>query len=386
MYYRGNPQAGKDGSPSEVTCYAQSRDGRQWTKPDLGLFEVMGTRKNNVILAGMAPLSHNFCPFVDPASRRDVPRSDTRPWRGPRKADWWPCVSADGLRWQKLRDEPVITGGAFDSQNVAFWSESGAVLRLLFPQLGGRRAPHLADHEQGLLGVDARGADAVSPARRRGPDRAPLHKPDPALLPRPAPLPRHGGPLSPRTSGHLRPAGQGDRRQPELLPRSLGDGAPQLARRRLLRPDVPGGLCPPGDRAGELGLADQLRRAEHRADRPGRRCRSTSIRTTPSPLPTSAATRCGWTGFLRSQAPYQGGELVTKPLSFAGKRLMVNFATSAAGGIRVEIQDADRQADPRLCPERRPGADRQRDRAGRDVERRRGRGADWPASRSACGS
>ena len=36
-----------------------------------------------------------------------------------------------------------------------------------------------------------------------------------------------------------------------------------------------------------------------------------------------------------------GGELVTKPLTFTGSKLLLNFATSAAGDIRVEIQDAD---------------------------------------------
>ena len=40
-----------------------------------------------------------------------------------------------------------------------------------------------------------------------------------------------------------------------------------------------------------------------------------------------------------SQAAYAGGELVTKPLKFSGKELEINFGTSAAGGIRVEIQD-----------------------------------------------
>jgi hypothetical protein len=35
-----------------------------------------------------------------------------------------------------------------------------------------------------------------------------------------------------------------------------------------------------------------------------------------------------------------GGELVTKPLNFTGKALTVNFATSAAGSLKVEIQDA----------------------------------------------
>ena len=35
-----------------------------------------------------------------------------------------------------------------------------------------------------------------------------------------------------------------------------------------------------------------------------------------------------------------GGELITKPIRFDGARLEINFATSAAGGLRVEIQDA----------------------------------------------
>ena len=35
-------------------------------------------------------------------------------------------MSSDGIRWHKLREEPVIPGdwGTFDSQNIAFWSES----------------------------------------------------------------------------------------------------------------------------------------------------------------------------------------------------------------------------------------------------------------------
>ncbi len=32
--------------------------------------------------------------------------------------------------------------------------------------------------------------------------------------------------------------------------------------------------------------------------------------------------------------------MITKPLTFAGKALELNYATSAAGSLRVEIQDA----------------------------------------------
>ncbi len=42
-------------------------------------------------------------------------------------------------------------------------------------------------------------------------------------------------------------------------------------------------------------------------------------------------------------APLVGGELLTKPLSFAGKRLFLNVSTSAAGSVRVELQKPDGQ-------------------------------------------
>jgi len=51
-------------------------------------------------------------------------------------------------------------------------------------------------------------------------------------------------------------------------------------------------------------------------------------------------------GFVSLQAPLVGGELITKPLSFAGKRLLVNVSTSAAGAVRVELQSPDGQPLP----------------------------------------
>jgi hypothetical protein len=37
-----------------------------------------------------------------------------------------------------------------------------------------------------------------------------------------------------------------------------------------------------------------------------------------------------------------GGELITRPLIFDGKSLQINFATSAAGSVRIELQRAHR--------------------------------------------
>ena len=50
----------------------------------------------------------------------------------------------------------------------------------------------------------------------------------------------------------------------------------------------------------------------------------------------------------------KGGELITKPLRFSGKTLSLNFSSSAAGEVRVEIQDASGKPLPRYtledCP------------------------------------
>ena len=45
-------------------------------------------------------------------------------------------------------------------------------------------------------------------------------------------------------------------------------------------------------------------------------------------------------GFVAATAPLPGGDLLTKPFSFTGKRLSLNFATSAAGSLHVELTDA----------------------------------------------
>jgi len=45
-------------------------------------------------------------------------------------------------------------------------------------------------------------------------------------------------------------------------------------------------------------------------------------------------------GFVSVNAPYAGGEFITKPLLFEGRKLTLNISTSAVGSVKVEIQDA----------------------------------------------
>jgi hypothetical protein len=44
-------------------------------------------------------------------------------------------------------------------------------------------------------------------------------------------------------------------------------------------------------------------------------------------------------GFASLEAPFKGGELLTKPFTFSGGNLYLNFATSAAGSIKIELTD-----------------------------------------------
>jgi hypothetical protein len=46
-------------------------------------------------------------------------------------------------------------------------------------------------------------------------------------------------------------------------------------------------------------------------------------------------------GFVSVNAKLKGGEIVTHPLVFEGGRLVLNFSSSIAGDIRVEIQDSN---------------------------------------------
>ncbi len=125
LYTRDGRGAKFDGDEPEVTRYCESRDGIHWTRPKLGLFEIDGTKENNVILHE-APYCHNFSPMLD--SHPGVAADQRfKALAGTVKTGLAAFVSPDGIHWQKLRAEPVITYTkeyAFDSQNVSFWSES----------------------------------------------------------------------------------------------------------------------------------------------------------------------------------------------------------------------------------------------------------------------
>lgn len=125
LYYRGGATHTNSYTNGEFTCYAESKDGVKWVKPNLRLYEINGTFDNNVVVANEAPVQHNFSPFIDlnPKIRSDQ-RYKALGGTVRNNIGLIPYMSSDGIHWTKMHNKGVITEGRFDSQNVAFWSES----------------------------------------------------------------------------------------------------------------------------------------------------------------------------------------------------------------------------------------------------------------------
>lgn len=96
--------------------YATSSDGRQWTRPNLGLFDYKGSKQNNIILQN-AGFHDAYSPSVvkdpkesDPAKRYKMVFWD---YSGPQTekygdAGMMVAVSPDGIHWKRLQDKPVL--------------------------------------------------------------------------------------------------------------------------------------------------------------------------------------------------------------------------------------------------------------------------------------
>jgi len=118
MIYRGWQHDEKmKAEHKEVTCYAESKDGIHWTKPNLGLFEWEGSKENNIVM--LTPGTHNFTAFRD--DNPSTPPESRYKAVGGGGGGLLPFESADCKHWSLIQKKPVITDGAFDSQNLVFW-------------------------------------------------------------------------------------------------------------------------------------------------------------------------------------------------------------------------------------------------------------------------
>ncbi|MCA9064562.1 MAG: hypothetical protein KDA96_15935 [Planctomycetaceae bacterium] len=116
MYYRGQVDSTDSG---QVCCVAESHDGIHFRRVSAGVVEFQGATDNNIVWKGVA--AHNFTPFLD--SNPDAPPEERFKAMGysHHGRGLGVFASPDGIHWRELLDHPVITNGAFDSQNLAFW-------------------------------------------------------------------------------------------------------------------------------------------------------------------------------------------------------------------------------------------------------------------------
>ncbi len=344
LYYRGSvhpdyvirsvvgPDETVPPAHDQLTAYAESTDGIHWTRPSLGLYEFNGSKDNSIIWMGEG--AHNFAPFIDGNPAAPASEHYKAVAGGPLIA----LKSADGIRWEKMQDEPIISDGKFDSQNVAFWDgERNLYVAVYRDFTQGVRTIKTATSKDFLHWTPGEWAEFG--------DAPPEHLYTNATIPyfraphiylafpkRFMPWralvdePPHGG-IS------------------ESVFMSSRDG---LHWNRFLEAFIRPGRDPRNwvhrTNAVSRGLAETA---------PGEISLYVARHYT---YPTNHLERMvvRTDGFVSVHAGYHGGELVTKPLIFQGSRLVLNYSTSAAGSIRVEVQDADGDPIPGFALEHSP--------------------------------
>lgn len=360
LYYRGGhylhsgPAAqGLENHPWNLCC-AESDDGIHWTRPELGIYEFKGSKANNIVLTpetvsqiGGDPAHTSV--FFD--QNPDCPADERYKIviLGSKPTGLYILKSGDGYHFSLLSPEPVITEGAFDSENLAFWD----------PVRREYREYHRG-FNKGVRDI----LTAVSPDIR--------HFPKPEWLQYPGAPAEHlyvNQVMPYYRAPHLFlgfPARYTERTWSEPLfslpgreerivrgkshPRyatAVTDALFMSSRDGLTFKRWPEAFIRPGPRQKESWVYGDnyvlWGMAETRSD------------TEDAPNEISLyATEGYWEGlstsirrytlridgFVSVQAPLAGGEFLTKPLVFDGGCLALNLETSGAGSVQVELQDA----------------------------------------------
>ena len=343
MYYRGSQldwEGGKVAYPhGQVYCYAESKDGIHWTKPDLGLVEFNGSKNNNIFLpAGIG--SHNFAPFKDanPACKPSARYKALGGGRGGLVA----FKSADGIHWSLMHQKAVITKGAFDSQNLAFWDT-----------VRGEYREYHRDFRDGRDIMTCTSKDFLQWSEpvwlEYSPSRitelytnqiTPYYRAPHILLGFPARYIPGRSLLTPLNEAIARVSKRfGTDYTDTGFITSRDGGTFNVWAEAFIRPGlVQKGRWVYGDNYQNCGIVETKSAI---ADSPN----ELSVYTTEGYWSGNSMRLRRYSlridGFVSVQAPLSGGELVTKLLTFEGKELVMNLSTSAAGSVRVEVQHKD---------------------------------------------
>lgn len=322
MVYRGS-HSGKDNGNvehPEFTCYAESTDGIHWTKPDLGIVEFNGSKHNNIILQGLG--THCFVAFKDtnPDCPPESQYKGISRGRPVGKKGLYVFESADGIHWSLMVDQPVITQGAFDSQNLAFWDSFTNCYVDYHRSFINNKRSIVMSHSKDYINWS---------------EPVPLEYPDSPVQE----LYTNAIRLYPRAE-HIRIGfptrylpNEGSRVEPLFM--SSRDG---VHFHRWDEPVIPG--TAPKDRMGNrsnymanalVSLPDNDREysvyaTEAYYEGPDSRLRRFTYRVD---------------GFVSVRAGDEGGDLLTKPLRLSSESLKLNFLTQDGGQIRVRLESPE---------------------------------------------
>ena len=359
-------------------CYAESWDGVVWTKPALGLIEADGSRANNLV--GTADGEYLYDYRTEPSarffldSRPGVPeeerfkaltlnegkRANPTPEETARRftlndqglwvstpTDVVAWVSADGKVWRKLREKPILRSdlyGKFDGDYSFFWSEvEGRYLiytrYFTSPNraVGRRSIARQASTDLfswSRLEPMTFGDGGTVPENHLYINlTAPYYRAPHIYLAFPARLMVGRQAL---TDQQAREAGVVEGRwqdcsEPVLMTTRGGTRYDTTFREGFIRPG-PGplnwvtrtnyplrGVVPTGPHEISIYVSRHFYQ-------PSWHIRRYVLRLD---------------GFASVNAPYTGGEMLTRLFTFSGNELLLNYATSAAGNVRVEIQNPD---------------------------------------------
>jgi hypothetical protein len=333
MYYRGS-SGGSDHSDAQVTCVAESTDGIHFTRPKLGLIEAGGTKGQQRDLAWRGvpqffSLSRCEPNAAKPGERYKALGGVKQPgknWhQGETPGGLYAFASADGIHWSKMKDTPVITKGAFDSQNLAFFDTTRnrytCFSRIFINKVRAVQSNHSADFLTWTEPVPHVYAEGVpwehfyTSATVPCPTAPHLFLSFPKrFVPSRKKVPEHEGPgVSDAVFMSSRDGVNWDRPFLEAWVRPGPDLKNWTDRNNM----TANGIIESSDTEWSLYISEHYRHADHRI-------RRLSVRKQ---------------GFASMHATAKGGEFTTHPMVITGKKLVLNSSTSAAGSIKIEALD-----------------------------------------------